>query len=438
MPRPLRKDYYNEALQYSYANHHGVRQNRAANTYSGNYAINNTLRPAGNTAHIKANTVKYPSPVRQNPKAAKVPKRKLKKGLNPLQLLIKLVFSLCFFAALVYYVFPYNFVNYFEPMLLNRVLNKNVKLNAKEFVMPTAKYLANSNFNNERLIVPLRHSKAQMVPLAPSSRFYALEDKLNTLALKYPQIQPSIYVWDYTKSRSAEINSNAIYPSASIIKLPILVELLKYSESLKKAGYDPIDFHSKLQFNEIYRTEGSGTMQYEASGVYHSIHHLASIMIQSSDNSATNMLLEQIGGMEGLNSAARNWGLPSTQMTNWLPDLKGTNTVSAKDMATLLYNIDNPKFLNSNSKYAIQQYMSNVHNTTLIKAGLPKDAEFLHKTGDIGTMLGDAGIVYAPSGRKYIVVILTKRNFNDYSARDFIQQASSLIYKSVIENADVY
>ena len=44
--------------------------------------------------------------------------------------------------------------------------------------------------------------------------------------------------------------------------------------------------------------------------------------------------------------------------------------------------------------------MSNVHNTTLIKAGLPKDAEFLHKTGDIGTMLGDAGIVYAPSGRK--------------------------------------
>ena len=109
MPRPLRKDYYNEALQYSYANHHGVRQNRAANTYSGNYAINNTLRPAGNMAHIKANTVKYPSPVRQNPKAAKVPKRKLKKGLNPLQLLIKLVFSLCFFAALVYYVFPYNF-----------------------------------------------------------------------------------------------------------------------------------------------------------------------------------------------------------------------------------------------------------------------------------------------------------------------------------------
>lgn len=438
MPRPLRKDYYNEALEQHYAYHNGVQQNRAANNYAAQMSRNYAGNYCQNTAYAYPNTVKYPAPSRKTVRTAKVPKKKAKRRLNPLQLLLKLLFLLFFLAALVYYIFPYNFVNYFEPMVLNRFLNRNIKFNAKEFVMPTAKYLSNSNFNNERLVVPLRYSGAQMVSLAPSSRFYALEDELNTLALKYPQIKPSIYVWDYTKSRSVEINSNELYSSASIIKLPILVELLRYSESLKKAGYDPIDFHSKLQFNEIYRTEGSGSLQYESSGVYHTIHHLASIMIQSSDNSATNMLLEQIGGMEGLNAAARKWGLKSTQMTNWLPDLKGTNTISAKDMATLLYNIDNPKFLNNNSKYAIQQYMSNVHNRTLIQAGLPKEAEFLHKTGDIGTMLGDAGIVYAPSGRKYIVVILTKRNFNDYSARDFIQQASSLIYKSIIENADIY
>lgn len=432
MPRPLRKttDYYN-VENYAYQNPYGVRQ------YP--YGINKSASCRQNVAYAYPKTVRYPEPDgRRNLKPVNAPKRRVKKKINPLKVLFKAAFSLCFFAAFIYYVLPYNFVNYFEPMFLNRFLNRNLNFNAKEFIAPTSSYLSNSNFNSERLIVPLRHSKAQMVSLAPSSRFYELEDKLDMLALKYPQIEPSIYVWDYSKSRSAEINSNAVYPSASIIKLPILVELLRYSESLKKAGYKPIDFHSKLQFSEIYRTEGSGKLQYEASGVYHTIKHLANIMIQSSDNSATNMLLEQIGGMEGLNSAARKWGLSSTQMTNWLPDLKGTNTISAKDMATLLYNIDNPKFLSSNSKYALHQYMSNVHNNTLIHAGLPKDAEFYHKTGDIGTMLGDAGIVYAPSGRKYIVVILTKRKFNDYSARDFIQKASSVIYKSIIENSDLY
>jgi len=416
LPRPLRKTDYNEPQpRYAYpydVKPYGARQ--------------------GTVQAYPNRTKKYPLPSREA-NNARVLKRKPKKKINPLSALIRLAVLLSFFVILIYYIFPYNFVNYFEPMILNRFMNRNLRFNAKEFIMPAADYLANSNFKGERLIVPLRQKKGQMVQLAPSSRFYSLEDKLNLLAAKYPQIKPSIYVWDYTKSRSAEINADNVYSSASIIKLPILVELLRYSESLKKAGYKPIDFHSKLEFNEIYRTEGSGSMQYEASGVYHTIHHLASIMIQSSDNSATNMLLEQIGGMEGLNSAVRKWGLPSTQMTNWLPDLKGTNTISAKDMATLLYNIDNPKFLSGNSKYAIQQYMSNVHNTTLIKAGLPKDAEFIHKTGDIATMLGDAGIVYAPTGRKYIVVILTKRSPNDYSARDFIKEASSLIYKSIIE-----
>ncbi len=437
MPRPLRKTDYYSGNSPAYLNSYGMQRNSAQPAYM--HSMQNCRH---NLAYANLNTAAYPEIREKSRKLKPAPRKRAKKKENSFialfKALFKLTFVLSFFAAFVYYVLPYNFANYFEPMILNRFLNRNINFNAKEYAAPSASYLANSNFMGEKLIVPVRHNKAQMVPLAPASRFYALEDKLTMLSVKYPQIEPAIYVWDYSKSRSVEINSNEIYSSASIIKLPVLVELLRYSQSLKKAGHKPIDFNKKLLFDEIYRTSGSGSLQYERAGNSYSINHLASIMIQSSDNSATNMLLEQIGGMEGLNSAIRKWGLKSTQISNWLPDLKGTNTISAKDMATLLYNIDNPKFLNNDSKYLIQQYMSNVHNNTLIHAGLPKEAEFLHKTGDIGTMLGDAGIVYAPNGRKYIVVILTKRKFNDYSARDFIQQASKIIYQSVIENADTY
>ena len=277
-----------------------------------------------------------------------------------------------------------------------------------------------------------------MVPLVTSNRMFGLENELRNLASRYPNIKPSIYVWDYTGSRNAEINANDVYPSASIIKLPVLIELFRRSESLKNAGYKPVDLDSKLLFDEIHKASGSGYLQYYKTGGYYTIDYLAKIMIQSSDNSATNMLLDEIGGMDALNAASRKWGLTSTQMTSWLPDLSGTNTISAKDMATLLYNIDNPKFLNDNSRYMIKQYMSNVHNRALLQAGPPKEAELLHKTGDIGKMRGDAGIVYAPNGRKYIAVVLTERPHNDYSARDFIQEASRIIYKYVIENPNVY
>ena len=55
----------------------------------------------------------------------------------------------------------------------------------------------------------------------------------------------------------------------------------------------------------------------------------------------------------------------------------------------------------------------------------------LHKTGDVGTMLGDSGIVYTTNGKKYIVTILVKRPFNHYGAKTLIQDASLIIYDDI-------
>jgi beta-lactamase class A len=181
-----------------------------------------------------------------------------------------------------------------------------------------------------------------------------------------------------------------------------------------------------------YKAEGSGNLQYKASGSIYTIDELARAMITQSDNSATNMIMSAIGAMTDVNSGIRHWGLKHTQVNNWLPDLAGTNYTTAKDLATMLYNLDNPGFLNINSREYIVDYMSHVENNRLIQAGLDPKALFIHKTGDIGKMLGDAGIVFAPNGKKYIVVILANRPYNSPLGKDFIQKASSIIYKSMM------
>lgn len=72
-------------------------------------------------------------------------------------------------------------------------------------------------------------------------------------------------------------------------------------------------------------------------------------------------------------------------------------------MADMLYNIDeNDKFLTEASRTKMLDYMGHVHNNRLIQAGISPDAVFLHKTGDIGSMLGDAGIVIAPNGKNIL------------------------------------
>ena len=60
-------------------------------------------------------------------------------------------------------------------------------------------------------------------------------------------------------------------------------------------------------------------------------------MIANSDNSATNMLLYEIGGMDGFNRAMRNLGLKATSIHEWLPDLEGTNKITAREISKILY-----------------------------------------------------------------------------------------------------
>ena len=161
--------------------------------------------------------------------------------------------------------------------------------------------------------------------------------------------------------------------------------------------------------------------------------YLAKIMIQDSDNTSTNMIISKIGGMKDINVGLRDWGISSTYVRTWLPDLKGSNKTTAADIAKILYNLDNPGFLNINSREYIIDYMSHVKNNRLIQAGLGEGALFIHKTGDIGTMLGDAGIVYAQNGKKYIVVILAERPYNSPQGKDFIVSASKIIYNAIVK-----
>ena len=329
-----------------------------------------------------------------------------------------------------YFVCPYNFKHYFEPLFLNRILNYKTKLDVKDFIQPTTQYLYNSYFLGEYLLVKRAEKSKEISDIQIISEMTDTKNKLLNLAKNYPKLQPSIFVWEYSTGSGLEINSDEVFPSASIIKIPIAFELIRLVDSTANTD-NPINLTDKRKFSEEFRTLGSGDLQYTKGDVLYSLDYLANIMIANSDNSATNMLLYEIGGMDGFNRAMRNLGLKVTSINEWLPDLDGTNKITAREMSKILYNIDNPNYINPKYKNILKEYLGNTRNIHLIKEKLPKDIMVLHKTGDIGTMLGDSGIVYTNDGKKYIVTILTKRPFNDYSAKNFIQDASLLIYNDI-------
>lgn len=309
----------------------------------------------------------------------------------------------------------------FEPTPL-----KTVKTDYYQLLFPTTNYLSNDWFLGTRALRGAEVKKPLMNTLTESVRMSGLENRIKDLMALYPTIEPSVYVWDYDTQSYADVNADKIYSAASIIKLPVLVQLFRSIERGQVTIYD------EMTLTDFYRAEGSGGLQFKAENSKYSIDNLARVMITDSDNSATNMLMSKIGGMPDVNQGIREWGLKNTCVQTWLPDLGGTNHTTARDMATILYNIDNPNFLSVSSREKIFDYMAHVKNNRLIEAGLNPGAVFLHKTGDIGKMLGDAGIVYAPNGKKYIVVILANRPHNSVAGKEFIVKASEIIYNYMV------
>lgn len=355
------------------------------------------------------------------PQRVQTQKRRVKKQ-NP----FKILTSLIFLGLVGYYAMPYLFLNYLEPMFLNRIANKHIHFDVAEIANPSRNYLTNSNLLGQNLIVEAQVKNKKMTQIVTSGENTALKLELTNLMKAYPHLKPSIYVWDYSSGKSVEINANKPTASASVIKIPILIELFRQIENEKD-----LTIEKQVVLEEIYKTSGSGDLQYGQFNRRTNLNYLAKEMITNSDNSATNIILDYIGGKEGLNRAFREWGLKNSYMGDWLPDLAGKNKMSAKDLSTMLYNLDNPKFLNSQSKEFIKEYMGNVKNRNLIQASLPQNTTLYHKTGDIGKMLGDSGIVYSENGKKFIISILVERPHNDYSAKDFIQGATKIIYSNL-------
>ena len=340
---------------------------------------------------------------------------------------LRFVFSCFILLFMAFVVLPYSFAG-ISKSLFNPNPYKSIKVDFEDFAFPTTKYLSNALFMNHRSFrSALPSKKAQMMMLKENVNMPALRSELVSLMELYPNVKPAVYVWDYDSQNYVDINASKIYSAASIIKIPVLIDLFKSIE------YGQLSLDDKIPLTEYYRTEGSGHLQFKASNSLWSIDKLARVMITDSDNSATNMIMSKIGSMTDVNQAIRDWGINNTEVQTWLPDLNGNNHTTARDLATMLYNIDsNDKFLSEESRTKILDYMGHVHNNRLIHAGLGAGSVFYHKTGDIGKMLGDAGIVIAPNGTKYIVVILVNRNHNDIAGKDFIVHASEIIYKYMV------
>jgi beta-lactamase class A len=271
------------------------------------------------------------------------------------------------------------------------------------------------------------------VPAAPPEKFAgvsasgtemaALKSQVEALMARYNFLKTGMFFLDLDTGNYLDISGDRVFPAASTIKLPILFAFFQDLEAGK------VRMDETLVMRDDLIASGSGEMQDSPVGSKYSVRETVNKMITISDNTATNMIIDRLGGIAKVNQHFRSWGLKDTVLRNWLGDFSGTNTTSSKDMVRLLALVIDNKLVSSSNREQALDILRRTVTRTLLPAGIGSGADIAHKTGDIGFLIGDAGLIKMPNGKRYLAGIYVKRPYNDVRGRDFIRQVSSLVYK---------
>ena len=305
---------------------------------------------------------------------------------------------------------------------LSTLLGTTVAI-ASSFKTPAAEQ--NTAINNKKTNNLSNKTKLQQLLnlSALGQEINPLKIKLEELAQKYPELEPEVFLVDLDNKDFVSIKGKNKIASASTIKLPILVAFFQDLDRRQ------IRLDEQLTMTKKLMAGGSGDMQHKQPGTKFSALETAEKMIVISDNTATNMIIDRLGGMSELNQRFMTMGLTNTQLSNPLPDLTGTNTTSPEDLGNLLLKIDNGELLSLRSRDRLLHIMGNVEKDTLLPQGLESGALIAHKTGDIKSVLADVGTIDMPNGKRYIASMLVKRPDNSDKAQEFIQKASGIAYQ---------
>jgi beta-lactamase class A len=86
------------------------------------------------------------------------------------------------------------------------------------------------------------------------------------------------------------------------------------------------------------------------------------------------------------------------------------------------------KLVSESSREQALELLRRTTTRTLLPSGLGPGAVIADKTGDIGFVVGDAGIIDMPNGKRYLAAIFVKRPYNDPIVRDFVRRISRIVY----------
>jgi beta-lactamase class A len=217
------------------------------------------------------------------------------------------------------------------------------------------------------------------------------------------------------EKQNLDIGSMGPFKAASTIKLGLASMIMKGIDE----GKWTLDNKVTVTPDDI--VGGTGTLQKEGKGAFPqaiTLGRLMRLMITVSDNTATNVLIDFVGGFDSINHFTQNLGLADAgfhfgrkMILPHPPEQE--NWISPTEDAELLAMIYNSTFLSKASSSQIISWMRQQQVNTKFGAVIPRD-DLANKTGENTDVSHDTGYLLVP-GKETVLSVMTSFNPADFS-----------------------
>lgn len=245
------------------------------------------------------------------------------------------------------------------------------------------------------------------------SRDAELERQLAALAAEVDG-EVGIYVRHLGTDRGAMIRADELFPTASMIKVPILLttfdlmdrgivrfdSALVWTDSLRYGGED--DLFDKLQ-----------------DGAKVPLGQIIQAMISSSDNAASLWLQGFVGGGEAINAWLQAHGFDSTRVNSRTAGRRATwqrygwGQTTPREIAEMLVAIRERRLVSPAASEAMYRDLTRIYWNGEALSQLPPTVQAASKQGAVNRSRSEVVLVNAPGG-DYVFAVIT-RNQTDES-----------------------
>ncbi len=237
---------------------------------------------------------------------------------------------------------------------------------------------------------------------------------------------------------SYSFNGDVVMPTASLIKLPMMITAYRLVDDGK------LNLDDQITLTDKDRVPGSGVLtEHFSSGVSLPLRDYVRLMIRYSDNTATNIVADQIGLRETA-ATMEALGLPNTKLhskvyrgdTTVFPNRSqsfGIGSTTANEMVRLLSKLEAGKLASAKSTKAMQEHLLTCDDASKIDAGLPPNVNFAHKTGAIANVRTDAGIIYTSSGPVAVCFLSNKNKDQSWTDENAANVLAGKVGQIIVE-----